>query len=152
MAGDRNFTRDNFAIYIRIQAPDTPTDTFQDLPVQVLSNQDINDVNFTQVSFNSINIAMGDILGSVVLTPELLGIFQDTLPGLPRVIVVVYDVSSPLFQNQNPEAIQTGGIILSVRQSQPNLTELQNAVAPTDLNEMVEFQFRVRRYVFCLCA
>ena len=133
MAGVRNFTRDNFAIYIRIDS--------EPVPVQVLSDQDINNLNFNQVSFTD---NMEDIVASVSLTSELFGIFQEnTQPELPRVIVVVYDVSSPLFQDQI-DSTGTCGVILSVRQSQSNLTQLQNAVPPTDLSDMVEFEFQVR--------
>lgn len=143
MASVRNFTRDNFAIYIRI------ADVFQGPPLQVLSDQDINDLNFTQVSFNSITDNTGDVLASVLLTSELFELFQENSPPnerFPRLLVVVYDVNSSLFQDRNPggnfTGNATGGVVLSVRQSQPNLMQLQNSPAPSNLNEAVMFQFQ----------
>ena len=150
VAGERMFTRDNFAIFIRVQDPDA----FQGLPLQVVLDQDINDVNFnfSQVNFNSFTVNMEEILSSVSITSELFRIFQENAPPneLPRLIYIVYDVSSPLFQDPTPGNNATGGIILSVRQSQPTLVQLQSAVAPTDLSELVEFQFQATRVIIIL--
>ena len=79
-------------------------------------------------------------LASVFIANELSEIFQkNTQPDQStRLIIVAYDVSSPLFQDPNRN--DTGSIILSVLQS-----PLQSPVPPTDLEEPVLFQYQINQ-------
>lgn len=132
------FSRENFAMLI-MQPNIGPNDTFPGQLVQAGSGLDVNsDINFTQGAFvDSTSNAMMRFLASVFITQELFGIFQNNTPidQIPRLIFVVYAVNSSLFQDPNRNG--TGGVILSFLQS-----PLQNSVPPTDLEELVKFQFQ----------
>lgn len=140
------FTRGNFAVFVSVQDPST----FQGQLIQaVLSlESDINDVNLNGTRFiaNS-NTIDTDFLASVNLTQELFTIFQNNTPPneLPRLAFVIYDINSLLFQDRITERNSTeGGVILSVQQSIRDL-ELQNPAPPTNLEELVKFQFRTNQ-------
>lgn len=136
------FNRENFGVFVSVQDPST----FQGQLIQAILESDdkIDDLDFTQTSFidNSNTINM-DNLASVNLTQELFAIFQNNTPPneLPRLAIVIYNINSSLFQD--PEQNSTGGAILSVQQS--IRAELQNPLPPTDLEELVKFQFRTNQ-------
>ena len=135
------FSRENFAVLI-IELETVPNRSFQGQLIEAGSGLDINgNIDFTQGMFSDSN--SGTImmpLASVFITNELFEIFQNnTQPDqTPRLIIVAYDVSSPLFQDPNRN--DTGSIILSVLQS-----PLQSTVPPTDLEEPVMFQYQINQ-------
>ena len=133
--GKLSLTRDNFALHVL----EPVNGTFPDQIVQTGSGLDIgDDVDFSpRMSAGS---SPGS-LASVTITEELVEIFvNNTPPGEPpQLIVVAYDVSSPLFQdpiNRNG----TGSIILSVLQS--------NSASPAGLEELLDFQFQTNQVLF----
>ena len=143
MAGEMIFPRNNFAIFVRIQDPAE----FQELPIPAtVLDQDINEINFTTVNFSSASVE--DILASVQITSELFDIFQGSTPPdeFPRLLLFAHGVNSPLFQDPNPERNATGGIILSVRQS-----EMQSSIAPNNLSQPVKFRFQTTRVISGSC-
>ena len=133
------FSRENFAVLIT-ELETGPNRSFQGQLIEAGSGLDINDnIDFTQGMLSDSN--SGTImmpLASVFIANELFEIFQNnTQPDQStRLIIVAYDVSSPLFQDPNRN--DTGSIILSVLQS-----PLQSPVPPTDLEEPVLFQYQV---------
>lgn len=138
VAGEIMLTRENFAVLI--VEPEVGPDDFLGQIVQFQSRADTNsDIDFTQGAFVMPNSSSTDdtrSLASVSITQELFEIFQNNTPPneLPRLIFVVYDDSSPLFQDPNRNG--TGSVILSFLQS-----PLQASAPPTNLNEPIEFQF-----------
>ena len=136
--GKLSLTRDNFALHVF----EPVNGTFPDQIVQTGSGLDIgDDIDFSpRMSAGS----SPSSLASVTITEELVEIFvNNTPPGEPpRLIVVAYDVSSPLFQdpiNRNG----TGSIILSVLQSPST-----SSASPAGLEELLDFQFQTNQVSF----
>ena len=132
------FSRENFAVFIT-ELETGPNSSFQGQLIEVGSGLDINgNIDFTQAMFSDSN--SGTImmpLASVFITNELFEIFHQPDQST-RLIIVAYDVSSPLFQDPNRNG--TGSIILSVLQS-----PLQSTVPPTDLEEPVMFLYQINQ-------
>ena len=143
-AGEIMFSRENFAVLIT-ELETGPNKSFQGQLIEVGSGLDINgNIDFTQGTFSdSISGTIMMPLASVFITNELFEIFQNNTSTQPdqstRLIIVAYDVSSPLFQDP-PNRNGTGSIILSVLQS-----PLQSTVPPTDLEEPVMFQYQINQ-------
>lgn len=106
---------------------------------------DINDpIDFTQgnFSFTNTNVyrnIMGS-LASVFVSPTLYEVFRNTSERseeLPRLAFVVYDISSPLFQD--PSINNTASVIFSFLRSP------DQGPAPRNLEEPVKFQFQSNR-------
>lgn len=138
------FSREHFAVLTSIQVPD-PNDTFQGQIVQAGSGLDINDpLDFTQGNFSFTDTdvyrnTMGS-LASVFVSPTLYEVFRNTSrrrEELPRLAFVVYDISSPLFQD--PAINSTASVILSFLRSP------DQGPAPRNLEEPVKFQFQSSR-------
>jgi hypothetical protein len=141
VAGQAMFNRENFAISVNI----LDSSAFQGQLTQAVSELDVNNVDFNQVNFtqSGSRVSDEDTLASVFITQELFEIINaSTSPGeLPRLIFVINNVSSPLFQDRSLDGSTIeGGAILSVRQS-----AIQNPTAPADLEEAVMFQFQTNR-------
>ena len=140
-AGGVMFSREDFAVYI-IEPEPGPNGSFQGQLIEAGFGLDIgDDVDFTQGMFtNSGSSTTPMSLASVFLTQELLEIFQSNMPSeSTRLIFVAYDIDSPLFQDPNRNET-TGSIILSVLQS-----PLQSTTPPTDLEELVMFQYQINQ-------
>lgn len=141
--GSITFARQNFATLTLARDPSsTPSEL-----VQAGFGLDINssDIDFTQGQFLSspVNTSSGgtSFLASVLVSSTLYQVFQDTSTQnerFIRLVFVVYDVNSSLFQDPNVET--TGSVILSFLRS-----PLQGP-APMDLEEPVTFQFQVCNY------
>jgi hypothetical protein len=117
--------------------------------IQAGSGVDVvnEDIDFTQVEFSSSGSSSMTHLASVVITQELIEIFQNSTPvdEPPRIIFVVYGVNCPLFQD--PVHLNgTGGVIVSALQS-----PIQSLVSVEDLEEPVNFQFRTNKVVPHAC-
>lgn len=141
-AGEVMLRRVNIAIFVIIRDFSQEGSTL----IQAGVGLDIDNVDFTDgsgfINSSSSVVSIMDALAAVLLNQQLLGIFESNTPAneLTRLIFVAYDVSSSLFQDND---ISTGSIILSVLQS-----PLQSLVPPTDLEELVKFQFQTNQVSF----
>jgi hypothetical protein len=149
------FARENFAILVAIRAPG-PNGTTPGELVQAGPGLNITgDINFSQGSFliSPADAYLNTIEGSLAATlvsSMLFQVFQDTstqLENSTRLIFVVYDVNSTLFQDPNPNIDGTGSVILSFLRSP------QQGPPPMDLEETVKFHFQANQvrksYILC---
>jgi hypothetical protein len=141
------FARENFAILVAVRAPG-PNGTTPGELVQAGPELNITgDINFSQGSFlispadAYLNIIEGSLAATFV-SSMLFQVFQDTstqLENSTRLIFVVYDVNSTLFQDPNSNIDGTGSVILSFLRSP------QQGPPPMDLEETVKFQFQTNQ-------
>lgn len=141
-AGNVTFSRENFALQVLV-----PRDAEGGQVVRFGASASPSGgagTNFTQEEFSSSPLEVGlgqDSLVSVVITPELLQVLQDTSnqSETPRLIFLVYEANSPLFQD--PVESTTGSVIFSFLRSP------EQGPAPINLDSPVSFQFQTNSTV-----
>lgn len=143
MPGDVMFSRENFAILIIGRGPDQ-NGTIPGELVEAGVGLDINGkINFTQGQFVTSHPSMKmhtDSLASTIVSSTHFEVFENTSTqseDLTRLIFVIYDVNSPLFQD--PNNTNVGSVILSFIRSP------EQGPAPMNLEHPVKFQFQANQ-------
>lgn len=147
---DLVFRRENFAVLIKVRVPNS-NGTIPGQLVQAGSGLNINsDIDFTQGQFltsvaSTYPNSITGSLASAFLSSTLFQVFENTstqFNNFTRLVFVVYDVNSPLFQDVTLNGTAENGtrsVILSVLRSP------QQGPAPVDLEEPVKFQFQANQ-------
>ena len=140
MNGTENVTlaRENFAVLAVEPQPDS-SGQIESFVVQVEVGEPLSNASdFNNAVFSSSLLPSGDPLAYVVMNENLIQVIQNTSSEPdqdPRLIFVVYEINSPLFQD--PDGNETGSVIFSVLRSP------EQGPPPTNLDEPVMFQFQV---------
>ena len=140
MNGTENGTlaRENFAVLAVEPQPDS-TGQIESFVVQVEVGEPLSNASdFNNAVFSSSPLPSGDPLAYVVMNENLIQALQNTSnePDQdPRLIFVVYEINSTVFQD--PNGNETGSVVLTVLRSP------EQGPPPTNLDEPVMFQFQV---------